>query len=53
MSIKPREMMNFLSLKMPLYTMWTNRREAGECPAEYLKRKYMLCYIIKPMLILV
>lgn len=20
--------------------MWTNRREAGECPAEYLYRKY-------------
>lgn len=40
MSIKPREMTNFLSLKMPLYTMWTNRREAGECSAEYLKRKY-------------
>lgn len=40
MSIKPKEMMNSPSLKMPLYTMWTNRREAGECPAEYLYRKY-------------
>lgn len=36
--------------------MWTNRREAGECPAEYLYRKYHgegNRYIIITLLILV